>query len=156
MADSPILMLQDIQSRLDAVQGIQQAEIERVREQERLRGVKYIRREGYPGVNQISIPDFPEPGYAWNLKLISVQLSATSAFDVYIGDQTTVTGLVNRRQIFNALTNTQQVMTWTSDQVIIFNGDRINLDAVAAAVTITEYFLCAIQVPEEMLGKVLF
>ncbi|MDA8319073.1 MAG: hypothetical protein M0030_04555 [Actinomycetota bacterium] len=130
-------------------------------EMEWLKGVSAQRREAFPAVNQFQWNIGPAQGYAWDLKIVSVQLSApVSQVGIYIGEQLTLgttPGLTAKRQIgLWTLSNwSQALFTWSSHQVIMFPGEVLTIDATASGVLINECFAMATEVPAEQIGKLL-
>ncbi len=152
--------------RLDRIHGkleeIEQRQIEHWRELELVRGVKLIRFEEFPKANQALLVSAPEQGYAWDLKLLSIEMSApTSQAGVYIGDQQTLgttPGTVPARRLIGLWTVSnwsQALFTWSSHQAILMPGDTLTVDCVAAGVLANEVYGIAVEVPAEMLGKLL-
>ncbi len=126
------------------------------------RGLKPIRFEEFPKLNQATLVSGPEQGFVWDLKLLSLQMSApTSQAGVYIGDQPslgTTPGTVPARRMIGLWTASnwsQALFTWSSHQVIMQPGDQLVVDCVAAGVLANEVFGIAVAVPAEMIGKIL-
>ncbi len=152
--------------RLDAIhdrlEEMRQAQIEQAREMERVRGVKPIRFEEFPGLNQAVLKSGPEQGWVWDLKLLSLEMSApTSQAGVYIGEQPTLgttPGTVPAKRMIGLWTVSnwsQALFTWSSHQVLLQPGDVITVDCVAAGVLANEVFGMAVAIPAEMVGKLL-
>lgn len=92
----------------------------------------------------------PESGYAWELRLLSVQLSAVSPISLYPGESITVAPIGTATSQVNG-TNNEAVIPWASKAVII--KDPRVLTIYAGAATILNYRITAKVVPAEMIGK---
>lgn len=115
-----------------------------------LRGVDYLMFTGVGnGTGLFTIPYSPEQGYCWSIKLLSVQLSASSNVSAYLGSTNTVAPIGNGNGFTN--TNNEAIMTWSANQVVLKDSRQITLFASLA--NITNYLLAVKQVPTEMQGK---
>ncbi len=146
----------------DHLEALRQAQVEQYREMERVRGVKPVRFEEFPGKNQAALNSTPEQGWVWDLKLLSIEMSApTSQAGVYIGEQPTLgttPGTVPAKRLIGLWTVSnwsQALFTWSSHQVLLQPGDLITVDCVAAGVLANEVFGMAVAIPAEMVGKLL-
>jgi hypothetical protein len=134
-----------------AVRDVMTAESERQRA--RARGFVPLRLTGPIGGKTTFLLDaVPESGYVFNLKLLSVQLASAGTLLAYIASSAPATGATPSRLIANASTsNANQVMTWSSSQVLVYPDESIYL---VATQNMNVYFLIAAQVPAEMVYKV--
>ena len=146
----------------DRLEAMHQAQVEQDREMERVRGIKPVRFEEFPKLNQATLVSGPEQGWVWDLKLLSLQMSApTSQAGVYIGDQPTLgttPGTVPARRmiwLWTVSNWSQALYTWSSHQVLLQPGDQLVVDCVAAGVLANEVFGIAVAIPAEMVGKLL-
>jgi hypothetical protein len=125
------------------------------RERERARTIKPVRASGPSAAKAASffIPG-PDSGYMWNVKLISVQLDSADTVQAFIATAAPGTGATPRSLIskFGA-SDTTQVVTFSSDQILL-NPDE-GLWLTAAAHSITAYFVTAIEVMAERIAEVL-
>lgn len=123
---------------------------------EKARGIKPIRiaRPGpSPAAGTLFVTDAaPESGYLWNLKLISVQLAAAGTLLTYIASSAPSAGSTPLRLIANNTTsNANQVVTFSSSQVILYPDEGVYLSATQ---NISAVFLAAAEVPAEMFYKI--
>jgi hypothetical protein len=134
-----------------AVADVMAAESERQRA--RARGFLPIRLYGQPGGKTTFLLDaVPESGYVFNVKLLSLQLASAGTVLVYIASSTPSTGSTPGRLVGNLSTSSaNQVITWSSSQLLLFADEALYLVATQA---INVYFLIAMQVPAEMVYKV--
>lgn len=125
-------------------------------ERNRAKGAKPIRiaRPGpSPAAGTLFLTDAaPESGYLWNLKLVSVQLASAGTALIYIATSAPSSGSTPLRLIANLSTsNTNQVATWSSSQVILYPDEGLY---VSATQNINAVFLAAAEVPAEMFYKI--
>jgi len=158
----------DISTQLDGLPGRmasairEQMALERAVEQEWLRGIKYMRvAAGYPTLpTSIEVPG-PDQGNAWNVKLFTCTLSAADSVGIYVG--TGQGGDVASPRLVGyippvSVTAPNQglgVFSWSSDQLILFPGEGLFAVTTGTGHFSTS-FVCAVQVPQEELGKVLY
>jgi hypothetical protein len=94
----------------------------------------------------------PEAGYSWNLKLISVQLSASDTVQAFIASSAPGTGSTLVRLISNfGAAATSQITTFSSSQVYLRPTEGIYL--LAASHNITATFVTAEEVMAEMSAR---
>lgn len=99
----------------------------------------------------IFIP-LPDSGYDWNLKLISVQLSASGTCQAFIASSAPSTGSTPTRLISNfGASATSQIATWSSSQVYVRRDEGVWL--LPSAGTINAWFITAEQAMSEMAYK---
>jgi len=123
---------------------------------QKARGIKPIRiaRPGpVTAASTLFLTDAaPESGYLWNLKLVSVQLAAAGTLLTYIASSAPSTSSTPLRLIANNLTsNANQVVTFSSSQVILYPDEGLYLSATQ---NINAVFLTAAEVPAEMFYKI--
>lgn len=115
------------------------------------RGVDYLSFTGNAnGANTFTIPDSPESGYSWSLKLVSAQLSASGQMSVYLGENNNYAPVgsifaANNGSLYEA------IATWSSEQIVIKDGRVITL--YCASANILTWRINVKQVPTEMQGK---
>jgi hypothetical protein len=129
------------------------AEIESERLRARARAFTPMRISGNIGNRSTFLLDAtPESGYVWNLKLISVQLVGSGTCVAYISSSAPQTGATPQRLIGTGTVanSANQIMTWSSSQVLLFPDESIYLTATSNLLT---YFITAMQVPAEMIFK---
>lgn len=136
------------------VQAATQAEV-----MEYARGIKYMRLAvTLTAASSQSLPG-PDQGYAWDLKLVSVKLSASDSLAVYVADGTSGDAASARLIGYAAAPGAAPaqpvaVVTWSSHQVVMFPGEGLFV-ATSGTGNITRAMVAAVQVPAEMLGKIL-
>ena len=95
----------------------------------------------------------PESGYVWNLKLVSVQLSASGTCQAFITSSAPSTGSTPGRLITNfGAAATSQVATWSSSQVYLRPDEGLYL--LPSTGTVNFWYVTAEQVMSEMQAKV--
>lgn len=98
------------------------------------------------------IGPFAESGYTWNLKLVSVQLSAADTVQAFIASSAPSAGATPQRLISNFGTSAaSQVATWSSSQVYLRSDEGLYL--LPASKNITAWFVTAEQTMAEMQAK---
>jgi len=133
----------------------EQQAIADARERDRVRTIKPVRAAGPSAAKAASffIPG-PDSGYMWNVKLISVQVDAADTVQAFITTAAPATGATPRSLISNfGASATSQVITFSSDQILL-NPDE-GLWLTAAAHNITAYFITAVEVMAERIAEVL-
>jgi hypothetical protein len=115
-----------------------------------LRGVDFLSFTGNGNGNMFTIPDAPESGYTWSVKLVSAQLSAAGQLSIYLGENNQVAPIGSIASASNG-TNNECIATWSANQVVIKDGRVITLYCSAA--TILNWRISVEQVPTEMQGK---
>jgi len=122
------------------------------RQRAAMRTLKYMTEAGpvTPAAVSVFIP-LPNPGYMWNLKLISAQLSASATLQAFIASSAPSTGSVLTRLISNfGAAATSQVVTFSSSQVQLRPDEGIFL--LASTGTITTFFIAAEEAMAERQG----
>lgn len=95
----------------------------------------------------------PESGYTWNLKLVSVQLSASATVQAFIVSSAPSSGSTPPRLISNfGAAATSQVTTWSSSQVYLRPDEGLYL--LPSTGTINAWFVTAEQAAAERQAKV--
>jgi hypothetical protein len=126
------------------------------RDRERGRGVKHIRISGLgatPAAGTLMIPNGPESGYIWAVRLLSAQLATSGTVVAYITSSSPATGATPQRLVFNGSTSsTSQVTTFPAAACMLYSGESIYLSATQ---NITAFFFAAWEVPTEMEWKLL-
>lgn len=115
------------------------------------RGVDYLMFQGQANNSTLfTIPNVPEAGYSWSVKLIGITSGGLSAgqFAVYLGENAN-TAPVGIGTGNGSVPNTA-IATWSSEQLVIKDGRSLT---IAAGAAITNYVLTVKQVPTEMQGK---
>lgn len=113
------------------------------------RGIDYLGFAGQGnGTGQISVPG-PAQGYAWDVRLVAVQLSAAGTLSIYPGDTNGVAPVGVAASVANGTAN-EVVYQWSSESNVMKDGRNITL--VSASVILTWRVLVK-QVPTEMQGK---
>lgn len=151
-------------SKIDQVLGLvdglpaQLAERDEEFIRELVRGVKYMRQVFpiQPPASSATVPG-PSQGFAWDLKLCGVQLSGSDSVAVFVGDTLapTPTRLIGYASAPGAApAQNVAVITWAARQVVLNAGESL-LIRTSGAFNITEVHTAAVQVPAEMLGKLL-
>jgi hypothetical protein len=115
------------------------------------RGVDYLSFTGTGnGTGQFTLPDSPQAGYVWSVKLISAQLSASGQLSMYLSENTQSPPIAS---IFSATNGTlfESIATWSSEQLVIKDGRVITLFCSTA--NILNWQLRVKQVPAEMQAK---
>ena len=127
-----------------------------LRDRQRGRGVKAIRASGIgpsPAAGTLIIPNGPEAGYIWALRLLSVQLASTGTALAYITSSAPVTSATPQRLVFNGSTSaTGQVTTFPAAACMLYSGEGIYLSAYQ---NISAWFMAGWEVPSEMQWKIL-
>lgn len=144
----------EVDQRWRAFYDRQQA-IADARERERVRTIKPVRAAGPSGAKAQSffIPG-PDSGYMWNVKLISVQVDSADTVQAFIATAAPATGATPRSLISNfGASATSQVVTFSSDQILLNPDEGLWLNA--AAHNITAYYITAIEVMAERISEVL-
>lgn len=129
-------------------------EIESERMRARGRGFTPMRISGNIGGRSTFLLDAtPESGYVWNLKLIALQLVGSGTCVAYIASSAPATGATPQRLIGTGTVanSANQVMTWSSSQVLVYPDESIYLTATS---NMNTYFVTAMQMPAEMVYKV--
>jgi hypothetical protein len=150
------LRLDDIRNGIDALPErlTAQAQAE-LREQ--ARGIKYMRQVyDLPGDTGNATLTGPEQGFAWDLKLVSVTMSDVDSLAVYVGESAgaRLIGYSNPGTATASAGQPLQVVKWSSHQVVIHPTESIYIETSGTA----DLVLCmigAVQVPAEMLGKII-
>ena len=126
------------------------------RDREKYRGVKHIRVSGLgasPAATALMIPNGPESGYIWSLRILSAQLATAGTLLAYITSSSPATGATPQRLVFNGSTSgTSQVTTFPSAACMLYPGEGIYL---SGSQNISAWFLAGWEVPAEMEGKLL-
>lgn len=133
-----------------------QAEVERHREMERIRGIKPMRYRIPPftAATSLLIRGIPvDQGYTWNLKMITGKLSANDSVAAYMGEDANgaLLGYVGPPGAGPAQNVFQ--LTWTSSQGILYAGETVFLTTSGAG-SLSNVTMYGIQVPAEMIGKI--
>lgn len=113
------------------------------------RGIDYLGVAGQGnGTGTLTVAT-TDQGYAWNLKLVSVQLAAAGTLSIYPGEnnQTAPIGVVPA--VANG-PNFEAVETFSGDQIVFKDSRSITL---FSSVVILNYRILYKQVPTEMQGK---
>lgn len=130
---------------------------EDVAERTRARGIKYIRVSGIgptPAAQTFYIPNGPEEGYIWALRILSVQLAAADTLLSYITSSAPQAGATPQRLLSPfGTSNANQVALFATAQAMLYGGESVYLSA--AAHNITAFYMGAWQVPTEMEWKLL-
>jgi hypothetical protein len=117
----------------------------------RARGIKAIRFSApgpVPAVSTLFLPDGPNTGYIWVLRLMSVQLASAGTVLAYITSAAPATSATPQRLIANYSTSsTSQVTTFPSGAAMIYPAESVYLSATT---NIAAYFLAMWEVPAEM------
>jgi len=140
----------DIPSRAEIRDDIRDVWIERQRAS--MRTLKYmsIAEPVVPAAVSVFIP-LPNPGYMWNLKLISAQMSASATLQAFIASSAPAAGATLPRLISNfGAAATSQVVTFSSSQVQLRPDEGIFL--LASTGTITALFIAAEEAMAERQG----
>ena len=127
---------------------------EQEKERERARSFKPMRIASpgpSPAAKTVFVP-LPEQGYAWNLKLVSVQLASADTVQLFIATSAPSTTSVLLTLISNfGASATSQVDKWSASQVILNPGEGLYI--AAAAQNITAFCILADQAVAEMVYK---
>lgn len=126
---------------------------EAIRDRERARTQKWTSQgQGNTVTGAIFIGPFAESGYAWNLKLVSVQLDSADTVQAFIASSAPSTGATPYRLISNfGASATSQVTTWSSSQVYLRSDEGLYLKP--AAHNIIAWYVTAEQTMAEMQAK---
>lgn len=122
------------------------------------RGKSYIvRRSPNNGIpSGAVILDGPEAGYAWSVKLVSIQhTGAAGPVSVYAGNVNDIINLPpigNTTSIVNANTVAEAVLTWSSNMVVIKDETPLSV-LPPSGLRVISWLMMAEQVPAEMVGK---
>lgn len=125
------------------------------RQLSRARGFKPIRM-AVPGNGTLTqfVPNGPEQGYVWNLKLLTVQLAATGTVQAFLASSAPATGSLPARLITDfGVTGTSQVEKWSSSQVLLMPGEGLYLSVTGSGANLNEIFYTAVEAPAEMVYK---
>ena len=125
------------------------------RDRERARGIKMIRASGigpFPAAGALLIPNGPESGYIWALRLLSAQLASSGTLLAYITSSTPAAGATPQRAVYNGASAVTQVTTFPSAACMLYPGEGIYL---SAGQNINAWFLAGWEVPAEMEWKLL-
>jgi hypothetical protein len=116
----------------------------------RAQGVKYMRYTNpSPQLTQGAVLlGGPRQGYAWDLKLVSVNVSAAAAVTVWLGE-----GQQYAIGSAQAAAAGPVIFTWGSHAAVIPGGTQIAL--ATSAGTLSNVLRTAVEVPQEMLGKLI-
>lgn len=113
------------------------------------RGIDYLGVAGQGnGTGTLTVAT-TDQGYAWNLKLVSVQLAAAGTLSIYPGENNLTAPIGVVPAIANG-PNFEAVETFSGDQIVFKDSRSITL---FSAVTILNYRILYKQVPTEMQGK---
>ena len=120
------------------------------------RGIKWMRR-AHPLADTPTSVTLGNPvaqGYAWDLKMITGMLTGSDSAAVFIGED--ATGLLIGYAPAPGAAPAQPVFTigWSSHQQVLMPGDELFV-ATSGAFGLTRVTVTAVQVPAEMLGKIL-
>lgn len=123
---------------------------------EMARGVKYVRYVyAQPGVPISAILPGPDPGFAWDLRMVSAVLTGSDSVAVYVGDTGSTGRLIGYAAAPGAApAQNLAVIGFASHQAIINAGESLFVQT-SGAFRFSYVSTAAIQVPAEMLGKVL-
>ncbi len=125
-------------------------------ERQRARGVKLIRASApgpLPLASTLLIPNGPESGYIWSLRLLSVQLASAGTCLAYITSSAPGTSATPQRLVANFSTSsTSQVITFPTAAAMLYQSEGLYL---SASQNITAWFLAGWEVPAEMEYKLL-
>jgi hypothetical protein len=156
----PMDQLQTLDQRLAAFQQQWQAEIERTREQERLRGLKYTR--WVPPTTGQSAPTFGgatllitapvDQGFVWDLRIIAVKLSVIDSVVVYVGDNNNGLEIAKAPPPLAAPDQLVSVIYIPKSTGLLNGGENLFLQTSGAG-NITSLRMAAWQAPAEQAGK---
>ena len=122
-----------------------------------VRGVKYVRQAGSVA-GQVTHTTWPGPdsGFAWDLKIVSVTLDAVDSLAAYVGEgaNARLIGYSNPGTATASAGQAVQVITWSGHQAIIYPDEGLYLTTSGTGNILT-VMAASVQVPAEMLGKVL-
>lgn len=116
-----------------------------------LEGIDYVQYAGVAnGANTFTIPESPESGYTWSVKLISAQLSGEGQLSMYLSENNAVAPIGT---IYAAPNGSlyECVATWSANQVVMKDNRTITL--YCAAANILNYRIHVKAVPTQMQGK---
>jgi hypothetical protein len=115
------------------------------------RGVDYIEIQGNAsGSSTFTTVSIGDSGYAWSVRLISVQCSAAAQISVYPGENTNVAPIATEATTLNGSNN--EAVFWFSNESAVYKDQRV-FTILASAGNILTYRIKAKQVPVEMQGK---
>lgn len=134
-----------------------QFRIERLREMERLRGIKYM---DLPLIRQAGANPFliaadsgnalvmAEPGYVWFMRYMTIE-GMTS------GATPDVINILRRGRVFWQLNGNQFAQTWGRGEKWLLQGETLSFQSVGAFTSVAQIIISAgvEQVPAEEIGK---
>lgn len=112
-------------------------------------GVKWTRYvQNLPGLPVTYQVPGPELGFTWDVRMISSTLTASDTLAAYVGES------ANNRLVASNPAATLQVVALPSRSVIVTGGEGLFL-ATGGTGHLTNLMVAVVQVPSEMVGKLL-
>jgi hypothetical protein len=139
----------DVLTRLELEESLSKNSDKAVRDL--YRGVDYVEWNGNGGgATTFTIPETPDSGYTWSLRLISVTLLAVGNVAVYLGDNITSSSCIGGGP--TGIKNVDNVFIFyaSTNQIVYKDGRSLTIGATQG---IDRIKILAKQVPSEMVGK---